>query len=306
MTDSELATFGHRLQDRIAAGSKAEVSSLSEIRTRLAAVLSSDKAETETPEQLTEAMEEQIESLRDEIELYLELAQLGMAVGVVQHDFGDAIRTIRSNIRALQPWAKANKDLAALHASLRTAFEHLDGYLTLFTPLNRRLYRTSIMILGENIAHFLDGIFAERLKDTDTYLVATDSFRNREIEGYPSTFFPVFVNLVENARYWVEEGGARPGRIVLDTDGKDFLVTDTGPGVSDRDREAIFDYGFTRKKAGGQGLGLFISRQVLKRAGWELLLDPPVEGRGATFRMVPPSEETGDTEQSSDPVERTT
>ena len=33
-------------------------------------------------------------------------------------------------------------------------------------------------------------------------LVGTDAFRRKAIIGYPSSFYPVFVNLVDNAIYW--------------------------------------------------------------------------------------------------------
>ncbi len=305
LTDARTLQLSQRMQDRITAGLEHETSLLGTLRTRLAAVHASDAGSAATAEELTEAMEEHIESLREEIELYVELAQMGMAVGIVQHDFAVAIDTIRSSIRALLPWAKANKDLARLHSSLRTAFEHLDGYLNLFTPISRRLYRTKIPILGEQIIHFIDGVFAERLAGSDVKIVATDAFRRHEIEGYPSTFFPVFANLVDNARYWIEHSGVKEGRISLGVDGKDFLISDNGPGIQERDRSAIFEYGWTRKAAGGQGLGLFISRQVLKRVDWELRLDPREEGSGATFRMVPPPDQTADTADGRAPAETT-
>lgn len=286
LPDGGLDRVRESLERRVLEAGQAYVADFVAMADRAAAVL--EVAAERNGDELTEALEERVEALRDENDMYVELAQLGMAVGVVQHDFIEAIKVIRSGLRSMQPWADANRDLAGLHSSIRTAFEHLDGYLTLFTPLNRRLYRSAVTMRGENIALFLDGLFAERLAGTNVHLVCTDAFRAGQIEGYPSTFFPVFVNLVENARHWVTEAAARPGRITLDLDGRDFTVTDTGPGIPERDREAVFEYGFTRKGAGGQGLGLFISRQVLGRAGWRLELDPPAEGRGARFRLVPP------------------
>ena len=65
-----------------------------------------------------------------------------------------------------------------------------------------------------------------------------------------------------------------------------MLVSDNGPGVPARDREAIFELGFTRKP-GGRGLGLHISREVLDRVGYSLQLDPPGPDSGATFRITP-------------------
>ena len=242
-----------------------------------------------TQEDLTEALEEQNQALREELDLYVELAQVGMAIGVVQHDFIAAIRTIRQSIRALQPWAVANPNLRKIERSLRETFEHLDGYLNLLTPMNRRLRRTRTVILGENVYTFLDSVLGERLTAEKVRLVATDEFRRYRLSGFPSTFLPVFVNLVDNARHWAQESEASDKRITLAADGRDLLIQDTGPGIPDREHEVIFDYGFTRKQ-GGRGLGLFITRQVLEREKWQISIDRNLPGQGASFRLHPPAE----------------
>lgn len=36
-------------------------------------------------------------------------------------------------------------------------------------------------------------------------LVATAEFQDHLFEGFPSTHYPVFVNLVDNAIYWVKD-----------------------------------------------------------------------------------------------------
>ena len=69
-----------------------------------------------------------------------------------------------------------------------------------------------------------------------------------------------------------------------------MLISDTGPGISERDRESIFELGFTRKP-GGRGMGLHISRNVLQRVDYTLSLDPDMVDEGATFRIAPLQEE---------------
>ena len=65
-----------------------------------------------------------------------------------------------------------------------------------------------------------------------------------------------------------------------------MLVIDNGPGVPVPDREAIFELGFTRKP-GGRGLGLYISRDVLGRVGYDLIVSHPSDGEGAVFILRP-------------------
>jgi hypothetical protein len=52
--------------------------------------------------------------------------------------------------------------------------------------------------------------------------------------------------------------------------------------IGERDRESIFEQGFTRKP-GGRGLGLFISRKVLRREGMDIAVGIPVPPFGAAF-----------------------
>ena len=56
-----------------------------------------------------------------------------------------------------------NEGLGDLYDSIRASFDHLDGYLTLFTPLQRRLYRRSVEIRGSEIRDFLEELFRARL-----------------------------------------------------------------------------------------------------------------------------------------------
>jgi signal transduction histidine kinase len=68
--------------------------------------------------------------------------------------------------------------------------------------------------------------------------------------------------------------------------GSTLVVSDNGPGVPKRDREAIFELGFTRKP-GGRGMGLKISRDILAREEWELILGDASSSGGATFKIRP-------------------
>ncbi|MCW2539685.1 MAG: hypothetical protein JWN95_1410 [Frankiales bacterium] len=229
------------------------------------------------------ALKEEVLDLRDQIDGNLELLQLGQAVQIVSHEFEASIRAVREGLKTLTPWAKATPRLQPVVRDLRASFAHLDGYLRLFTPLQRRLYREAVSISGTEVEAFLRGVFSERLERHHVDLVATDRFRRWAFEGYPSTFYPVFVNLVDNAIYWVGSETDDGGTITLDSDDSGALIRDTGPGVRPRDRGVIFERGFSRRR-GGRGLGLSLARELLERDGWTLELLDTVEG--AEFRIA--------------------
>ena len=65
-------------------------------------------------------------------------------------------------------------------------------------------------------------------------------------------------------------------------------VSDSGPGVSERDRKRIFEPFFTTKADQGTGMGLAISRAIAQEFGGTLDVDRDPELGGALFRLCLP------------------
>ncbi|MEM8784520.1 MAG: ATP-binding protein [Pseudomonadota bacterium] len=97
----------------------------------------------------------------------------------------------------------------------------------------------------------------------------------------------VLINLAGNAVKFTEEGQVALRARRHDGDRVRFEVVDTGPGISEKDREVIFDRfhqadNSSTRKHGGTGLGLSIAREIVARMGGELGVTS-VPGEGATF-----------------------
>jgi len=235
-----------------------------------------------------EALEQKVVSLEEAADADLQLTQMGMAIEVINHEFNSSIRGVRNRLRELKAWADLNEGMEDVYSGIRASFDHLDSYLTLFTPLHRRLYRTETEFDGADINKYLNDLFGERLKRHGIEIKSSKAFLKKTLTGYPSSFYPVFVNLADNAIFWLKNRTSEK-TIQLGIDGDDMLISDTGPGISERDRESIFELGFTRKP-GGRGMGLHISHNVLQRVGYTLTLDYGND-EGATFRIAPFQEE---------------
>ena len=234
--------------------------------------------------ELVEALEEELDELRTQRDSDLELAQVGMALNTISHEFEKTVGSLRDGLRQLKGWSDANPELTDLYLDIRLSFDHLDEYLTLFTPLDRRLHRTAINITGKQINDFLNKLFQARLERHRVTLVATKEFLESSVSCYPSSLYPPFVNLVDNSIFWLQRNHDRPREIVLDADRGDLLIRDNGPGVSARDHANIFAMNFSRKP-GGRGMGLFISRETLSRVGLKLTLDHSSTSQGAVFKI---------------------
>jgi len=101
----------------------------------------------------------------------------------------------------------------------------------------------------------------------------------REIEADPERLRTVFENLMSNSlRHGGEGVTVRVGKT---DDRRGFYVEDDGSGVSDEERDDVFEYGHTTDEDGA-GFGLSIVSDIAEAHGWTVSLTESSEG-GARF-----------------------
>ncbi len=104
----------------------------------------------------------------------------------------------------------------------------------------------------------------------------------------------VLINLMVNAIQAMPDGGVLT-LAAEDWDEADMpiglrlAVTDSGPGISDEDRERLFKPFFTAGKPGGTGLGLWVSQSLVERYGGKITVDS-APARGTRFAVWLPFE----------------
>lgn len=98
----------------------------------------------------------------------------------------------------------------------------------------------------------------------------------------------VLLNLLSNA---IEACGTQGGSVTVSTFQNEiftrFSVTDTGSGVLPEHQERIFEAFFTTKGGGGTGLGLAVSRRMIREHGGDIRVSSK-PGEGARFSVVLP------------------
>ncbi len=111
----------------------------------------------------------------------------------------------------------------------------------------------------------------------------------------PARLRQVLINLAGNGVKFTETGGVTlganlSGRPTENRIALAFSVTDTGPGIAPEETERLFgefeqsDSALTRRH-GGAGLGLAISRRIVRQMGGELIV-APADGGGSVFGFV--------------------
>ena len=115
------------------------------------------------------------------------------------------------------------------------------------------------------------------------------------VDGYRGQLRQVIFNLIRNAIESMDNttGQDRVLRVMTTLDGHDAIVVaveDSGPGISPKRLDSIFEP-FITTKADGMGLGLAICRMIVERHGGRLSASS--DGRsGARFQFVLPVELT--------------
>ena len=121
--------------------------------------------------------------LEDKITSDVELSQLGLAIGIIHHEFSSTVHSIRNSIKDLKAWADVNEKMEGVYINIRTNFEHLDSYLNMFTPLNRRLQRIKEDIPANDIRIYIADLFYPRFERHCISLKQTKGFSKRSIYG---------------------------------------------------------------------------------------------------------------------------
>lgn len=117
------------------------------------------------------------------------------------------------------------------------------------------------------------------------------------VPGDPLLLREMLSNLLDNALRYTDPGavitvsvgeGRRPGWLRLD-------VLDNGPGISEADREAVFDRFFrpSGQAVEGSGLGLAIVREIVSLHGGHIRLDAAPGGRGLLVEVELPGRDPG-------------
>jgi signal transduction histidine kinase len=283
LDDEKLVSERNRMETVLISEAEGIKETMNNIRNQLEnIILSKDVSNID----MVEAYAEEVESLKDKLDSDLELSQLGLAVSAIQHEFAHTTKTIREQIRRLKAWADLNEGIDDIYKHFSTNFEHLDNYLTLFTPLSRRLYRKEVNIYGNEVFNFVKDVFYARMSEERHQIAfeCSPAFLKNTIVGFPSTFYPVYTNIVDNAIFWLKDQPL-PRRIFLDANKEGAIyISNNGPSIDIRDRQRIFELGFTRKPL-GRGMGMYISKQVLNKIGYDLIVDEPKLDRGVTFKI---------------------
>lgn len=226
-----------------------------------------------------------------------ESAAVGLSARGLAHELRTHIVEIRRRIVGIEELVKEGradvKSVARHTRSIRAACASITSAAAIIDPLlpRTRMVKESIDLFDfvtqykENRASALEreGIDFEISGAAGKALAKINRGR----------LLAVFDNLIRNSVYWLRRGAdvldiKRPKRIRIEIAAAGFSVADSGPGVDPAYEDNIFDMFISAKPASerGQGLGLFISTQLLAADGCSISLSADKNQDGRRYKFI--------------------
>lgn len=232
--------------------------------------------------------------LQRRLETTEDLASVGIAVETSSHDLmlmmGRAVDAIERIISASaadanEPIGSYVDDLHKLQGMLSFVEHRMRDLQSLFRSSKQRRRR----VVVKEVLDKVQKIYQSSLTRYSINVEVVDIGSPLIALGTDAVLMQLFINLFDNALYWLQEVGPKDRKIRVTLDGDDgyMYFSDNGPGVRAEDRPYIFDAFYSGKGEEGRGLGLYIARQLLERLGYEINLIKTSKKhlKGATFEI---------------------
>ncbi|MEH0021453.1 MAG: ATP-binding protein, partial [Desulfobacter sp.] len=206
------------------------------------------------------------DDVRQELDRLNSLAQLGITVEIIGHEIEGLEMRITRGLKAMPAEIQNLSEFNAIE----TAHGMLIDRLRFLSPLKLSGEKLKTWITGEKIVSYIRDFFGEKLERGGVKFEASQEFRQFSAYEQVARIYPVFINLINNAQYWVGLSKDTEKKILLDVLGGKIIISDNGPGVEDDDLKHLFSLFFTRKVRGGRGVGLYLCRANLAAGGHKI------------------------------------
>ena len=237
----------------------------------------------------------QIERQRDALRQSEKLTAMGSLLAGVAHELNNPLAIVMGRASLLAEKTEGSA-LAGDAERIRDAAERCARIVRTFLNMARQRPVTRAPVQLNDLARAAAEMLGYTLRShgIEFELALADGLPEVMADG--DQVGQVLLNLIVNAQQALE-GAPGPRRIRLSTgleerrDNREprvwLRVADTGPGVPPASRARIFEPFFTTKAEGaGTGLGLSVSRSMVREHGGDLVLEKP-DG-GAAFRLSLP------------------
>lgn len=205
--------------------------------------------------------------LKNELEIYSGLASLGLNAEIVDHEMNQLFVNVFDAIN--QAKLGIDDEYAEYYLSqIDAGFRAISSRQSQLSPglrtKNTYKKKTNIRKMIDDLSFF----FVNRLEHNGIDFINKVS-EDVELKISLSKVYPVLSNIIYNGIYWVTDRDEKKILIHYDRDENALYIEDSGPGITPRIKDKIFEPFFSTSST-GRGLGLTISKKVLEEQGYSL------------------------------------
>ncbi|NUU61097.1 sensor histidine kinase [Paenibacillus agri] len=223
--------------------------------------------------------------VQNRMENLSQLSGIGIAAERTTHEIGHLVNKLKATIQELRKLVLNSDEGLNLVETMLNYTSALDSELKLLNPLFKanRLMRTQLDIkkVINKTTLFFKNAFQEH--HIDFSLTEDSPLEVFENEG---VIIQCLINLFDNAVYWCVQKAENEHfiKVLINGTKKTITISDSGPGVSQKDAPYIFEPLYSKRKD-GRGMGLFITEDVLNSRGHEIRLLEVDQVTGASFQI---------------------
>lgn len=270
-----------RFPREVETASKDEIGTLAASFNRMTAYL----------KQTLEEKDRAYEELKDLSLRYLEL------LGFATHELIQPLGVLKGYLVMMQNGLSPSQQRQAVSAMLRNV-NALISMSQKYLQLSRiesgelEVHKENVRVYEEVLQPILEDERPQlQVKGMQVEVQNEDAFRRLEIAADPTLLRIVYSNLITNAIKYGRPNGRISCGFVADQESCRFYVWNEGPGIPPDKLEAVFEkfrrLEGTARKQRGTGLGLFNSREIIRRHGGDMWAES-VEGEWANFIFTLP------------------
>lgn len=233
-----------------------------------------------------------IDDQRDQMVSLFESAAVGLSARGLAHELRTHLTEIRQQVNAIQKASESGVSVQPMLRAIRGACSAIASSASLIDPM---LPRSRSVKEEIDLESFLGEYIAGRKLSMARYGISAvvSPGASTIVRMNRSRLLQVVDNLVQNSIYWLRHTDAErqtaPHRAIeFKIMPTGFAVWDSGPGVSQKVEESLFDMFVSSKPddGAGQGLGLFIVSQLLDIDGCSAMLSEERNSLGRRYKFV--------------------
>jgi signal transduction histidine kinase len=208
-----------------------------------------------------------------------DLAGVGLSVETASHDIMSLMEKALDNLSTLINGLMSDdaidkgylsKELQSIHWQMSFIRGKLNDIQLLFKSSKQR--RRNIRVT--DVLQKVEKIYKNSLMNGHIDFQVNSVGSPIVAKTTDAVLLQLFINLIDNAIYWLNQIDKKTKRIEVLLDGNKGAVifSDNGPGVNKDDIPYIFEAFYSGKGEDGRGLGLYIAKQLLERNDYSIRL----------------------------------